>query len=320
MIGWANPWAFLLLLPVLALAWQPQLTGRLRLRLPGPNTYQSTTSLRRAIAALPGALWILGLTLCVIALARPQTSHKEVIVSSDGIDILLAIDTSGSMRAEDLTMGMRPVNRLEVAKAVMADFVRSRAHDRLGIVAFGEEAFTHVPLTLDHDSLIAVLETVEIGLAGESRTAVGSAIAVAARRLKDLDAPSKVLVLLTDGQSNAGHVGPLEAAQAAAALGIRIYTVGVGAPARRGFFGMMDGVDREELTGIAEATGGRFFMAQDAATLREVYATIDELEPSPAEVEELIEHEELFRRFLTPGLALLALSALLSTTWLRRFP
>lgn len=320
MIGWGSPWAFVLLVPVLLLPLQPRLTGVLRLTVPGPATHVAGWSLRRAVAWFPAALRVAGLVLVVLALARPRLSYERTVVTSDGLDIMLAIDTSGSMRAEDFTAGLRPVNRLQVAKAVMAEFVANRPHDRIGVVVFGEEAFTHVPLTLDHDTLQATLEAVQIGVAGEGATAVGSAIAVGSKRLKDLEAPSKILVLLTDGRSNAGRFTPQEAAQLAAALGVKVYTIGIG-QSRRTLFGMLDdGPDAATLQEVATITGARAFLASDARALQEVYATIDELEPSPAEVEEIVEHTELYRRFLVPGLVLLVLQALLSATWLRRLP
>jgi Ca-activated chloride channel family protein len=309
-----------LLVPVLLLPFQPRVTGVLRIAVPGPSAHVARTSVRRGVAWMPSALRIVGLCLVVVALARPRLSYERTVVTSEGLDIMLAVDTSGSMRAEDMTSGLRTVNRLQVAKAVMSEFVASRTHDRIGVVVFGEEAFTHVPLTLDHDTLQATLEAVQIGVAGEGATAVGSAIAVGAKRLKDLEAPSKILVLLTDGRSNAGRFTPQEAAQLATALGVKVYTIGIGG-GRRSLFGMLDdGPDAATLEEVAAITGGRAFLASDVKALQEVYATIDELEPSPAEVEEIAEHTELFRRFLVPGLAFLVLQALLSATWLRRLP
>jgi Ca-activated chloride channel family protein len=320
-ISFASPWAFVLLVPALLLPLQPRVTGVLRLAVPGPSAHAAGWTLRRALAWLPTALQVVGLALLVIALARPQLNHKSTVVTSDGLDIMLAIDTSGSMRAEDFSSGISPVNRLEVAKAVMAEFVRQRPYDRIGVVAFGSEAFTHVPLTLDHDTLLAVLGSIQIGIAGEGSTAVGTAIAVASKRLKELTAPSKIVILLTDGRSNAGRLSPLEAADLAATLGIKVYTIGVGADRRIGPFSMQaDGIDEDTLKAVSATTKARFFRAGDTRALKKVYDTIDELEPSPAEVEELVEHEELFRRFLVPGTVLLVAQLLLSATWLRRFP
>jgi len=318
----ATPWALLLLLPVLALPAQRWATGRNRLAVASLDAASTGWSVRLLLAWLPGLLQLVGLVLCVIALARPRETQRDVVVESEGLDILLAVDTSGSMQATDFQVGGRPMDRLSVAKGVMAEFVDGRPHDRIGVVVFGEEAFTQVPLTLDHDTLNDSLANVQIGVAGAQGTAIGSAIAIGAKRLKDLEAPDRVMIVLTDGRNNAGRITPMQAAQAASALGIKVYTIGVGATrgGLRSVFGMSDGLDEEGLTRIADATGGRYFRATDTASLQQIYDTIDELEPSPAEVSELVQHVERYRWFLLPGVGLLGLSLLLSTTWLRRGP
>jgi len=316
MIEWASPWAFLLLIPVLLLPLQGRLTGRNRLAVAKVDALKTRYTLRLMLAWLPRALQMAGLVLLIIALARPRLTKRQQMVESEGLDIMLAVDTSGSMEQNDLRAG----NRLEVAKKVMARFIEGRPHDRIGVVPFGEEAFTHVPLTLDHDTLLQALNNIEIGMAGARGTAVGSAIAVSAKRLKDLEAPDRIIILLTDGRNNAGRVSPLEAAQAAAALDITVYTVGIGTK-RRGFFASIgDGLDEQSLTRIAEATGGRFFLGKSSDSLEQIYATIDELEPSPAEVRDLVRHEERFRGWLWPGIALLFSQLFLGMTWLRRGP
>lgn len=313
MISWASPWALLALPLVLALPAQRWLTGANRLKVPVVARVAGGWSLRRLAAPIPRFAQVIGLLLCVLAMARPRLTERETLVESDGLDILLVVDTSGSMEAEDLVSLGRPVNRLQVAKGVMADFIRAREHDRIGVVVFGQEAFTHVPLTLDHDTLLAALEHVEIGLAGPSSTAIGSAIAVGSRRLMQLEAPSRILILLTDGQNNAGEMAPATAARLAASVGIRVYTIGVGSRSEQG-------IDETALKAIAEATGARYFRATSDRELADVYKTIDSLERSPAEVRELVRHDELFRWLLVPGLLLLAFEALLSATWLRRGP
>ncbi len=316
----ANPWALALLVPVLLLPLQRRLTGRNVLAVASVDGMERKLTLRLALAWVPGVLQVLALVLIVVALARPRVTRRDVMVESEGLDIILAVDTSGSMRADDFSMGLQPVNRLQVAKGVMGEFIEGRPHDRIGVVVFGEEAFTHVPLTLDHTTLLDIMDQVELGVAGAQGTAIGSAIAVSAKRLKDLEAPSRLVILLTDGRNNAGRIGPMEAAQAAAALGIKVYTIGVGVQ-QRSLFGMLgDGLDEEGLTRIAEVTGGRYFRATDTNSLKAIYDTIDELEPSPAEVIQLVDHEERFRVFLVPGVLLLGLQLLLSGTWLRRGP
>ncbi len=318
MIEWASPWAFWLLIPVLLLPLQGRLTGRNRLAVAKLDALQNRWTLRLLLSWTPKALRIAGLVLLVVALARPRLTRREAIVESEGLDIILAIDTSGSMRDDSMKIGIRNASRLDIAKNVVTRFIEGRPHDRIGVVPFGEEAFTHIPLTLDHETLLDALKNVELGMAGAQGTAVGSAIAVSAKRLKDLDAPEKIIILLTDGRSNAGRVSPLEAAQAAAALDIKIYTVGVGNSRRLTPFG--GGLDEKGLTQIAETTGGKFFMGRSTASLEQIYATIDELEPSPAEVRELVQHEELFHRWLWPGLVLLFGQMFLGSTWLRRGP
>jgi Ca-activated chloride channel homolog len=315
----ASPWWLLLLVPAFLLPLQAAITGRNRLAVASLDQMQRRWTLRLASAPLTTALSVAGLALVVLALARPQVTHREIVVESEGLDIMLSVDTSGSMKAEDFSRGMTPVNRLQVAKGVIAKFIEGRPHDRIGLVVFGEEAFSQVPLTLDHTTLQDMLGQVEIGVAGPQGTAIGTGLAVAARRLKDLDAKSKIVILLTDGRNNSGKVAPMEAAQAASALGIKVYTIGVGA--ERGLFGMIgDGLDEDGLTKIAEATGGRYFRATDEDSLRRIYETIDELEPSPAEVSEVVDQVELFRRFLVPGLVALGLQLVLAQTLLRRGP
>jgi len=314
---WGSHWAFWLLIPVALLPLQARWTGRNRLAVPADHAAERGVSVRVLLAWLPEALWIGGLALLVLALARPQITHRDVVVQQNGLDILLAIDTSGSMDAPDFSMGVVPVSRLEVAKGAMSEFVSARTYDRIGLVVFGADAFTFVPLTLDHDTLTRALQHVQIGMAGRSATAIGSAIAVAGRRMEQVKAPSKIVILLTDGRNNVERPDPLQAANALAALGIRVYTIGIGSGAAR--YGT-DAIDEPTLKKIAEVTGGRYFRATTSRGLEQVYDTIDELEKSPAKVKKLVKHEELFRRYLVPGAALLVLQVLLSATFLRRGP
>jgi Ca-activated chloride channel family protein len=317
-VEWGWPIAAVLAVPVLLLPAQPWLTGVNRLpvarRRPGRRT------LRSLLSEAPLIFRIAGLLLMVLALARPRVAHKEVVVESQGLDILVAIDTSGSMRQEDMPTGRGLASRLETAKAVAGQFIRGRPYDRVGVVVFGEEAFTHVPLTLDHDTLISVLDTVDIGIAGSRGTAVGTAIAVCAKRMKALEAPERIVVLLTDGRSNAGRLAPEEAAQAAKALGIRVYTIGVGGGGGALADWMGDGIDEPMMKEVAAITGAQYFRASSMRGLQAVYSRIDELEKSPAKVKEFVDYEELYDRFLVPGMVLLGLSTVLGATWLRRAP
>lgn len=322
---WASPWAWILLIPVVLLPFQRRITGTNRLAVPSRVGFEGRFTLRRIAAGLPSLLLYLSLGLMVLALARPQIVERRVIRTGEGLDILLAIDTSCSMEATDMSTSARAVSRLEVAKGVVSAFVEGRPHDRIGVVVFGEEAFTHVPLTLDHDTLNSVLNQVQLGVAGAQATAIGSAIAVGARRLGQIENPSRVLVLLTDGQNNAGKLAPLDAANAASALGIRIYTVGIGSssPRGRGLFGMLrgaDGLDEDTLKEIAEKTGGEYFRATSARSLKSIFETIDTLEKSEAEISERSRPQEWYRWALVPSVVGLFLHLLFATSWLRRWP
>ena len=195
----------------------------------------------------------------------------------------------------------------------------------MGLVVFGEEAFTQVPLTLDHDALVDFLRQVEIGMAGARQTAIGDAIAVGGKRLKELEAESRVMILLTDGRSNAGTVEPLEAAEAAKSLGIRIYTIGVGSKDGGGFMGLLSGgrrgeLDEATLRAIAKKTGAQYFRAANAEALQEVYRTIDLLEKTTAESREFVHREEIFHPWVWGGLFMMLLHLLLGETVLRRLP
>lgn len=314
--------AMLWLLPVaLVLPW---LARRPRLAWSALSLSVARPTLRTAVAGLPTLLQSLGLALLVVALSRPQHVDRQRVVEREGIDILLVLDTSGSMEATDYSIGGRPASRLAAAKEVIADFVEGRPDDRIGLVVFGETAFTQVPLTTDHRAMGHFLRLVDLGMAGQRATAIGDAIAVASKRMKELDAPSKVVILLTDGQSNAGQIGPLDAAQAAHALGIKVYTIGMGAAGgRRGLFGLMGGrsdLDEDTLKEIARVTDAQYFRADDTKTLAQVYETIDSLETSTAEVEEFVHRDERYHGVLAVGLALILLQQLLAQTWLRRLP
>jgi len=322
-IEWANPWWLLALLPAVALPW---LGGGLRLAWPSVSTLQGGRSLRLLLAPAPRVLGSLGLCLLVLAMARPQLVDRERVVESQGIDIMLVLDTSGSMEAEDYTLNGRGVSRLRIAKEVIADFIDGRPDDRVGLVVFGEEAFTQVPLTLDHASLDGILAQVQLGVAGRRATAIGDAMAVAGKRLKDLEVPTKVMILLTDGSNNAGTISPQEAALALKALGVKVYTVGIGSVGGGGggLRGLLGGrgsdLDENTLKAIAVTTDGQYFRADSTQALREVYATIDKLEKSTAEAKEYVHTDERYHGWIIAGLGALLLHLLLGETWLRRLP
>lgn len=321
---WGSPLWLLALVPIVLLPLQPLVTGSTVLAVPSLEAGPRGLSLRVLLSWLPRGLMVLSLGLMAVALARPQVTFREITRKSEGLDILLAIDTSCSMEATDLATSFRQVSRLEVAKGVVSQFIDGRPNDRIGVVVFGEEAFTHVPLTLDHATLLGVLRHIELGIAGPRGTAIGQAIAVGAKRLDQIENPSRIMVVLTDGQNNAGRITPFDASELAAALGIRIYTIGVGSTRARGFGGLFgaggDGLDEATLKGIADRTGGAYFRATTASALQDVYTTIDEFETSPAEVEELVDVQDWYQLALVPGVLALLLQLLLSWTWLRRWP
>jgi len=278
---------------------------------------------------LPLILRVAALSLLFIGLARPQLANLRTEVTSEGVDIILSIDTSGSMQALDFKIGGEEVDRLVVVKKVVDDFIKHRVSDRIGMVIFGEFAYTQAPLTLDYDVLRSFLEQVEIGAAGDA-TAIGDGLALSVKRLKDLPSKSKIVILLTDGRNNAGRITPEKAAELAQTYGIKVYTIGVGTRGpvpfpEQTFFGMRQilvqlDIDEETLQKIAEKTGGQYFRATDTEGLKKIYETIDKLEKSEAKVKHFQEYRELFRFFVIPALFLLLLELLLKETVLRRFP
>ncbi len=266
----------------------------------------------------------------VLALARPQTPLEETEIHTEGIDIVLAIDSSGSMLAEDFKIGGQRKNRLEAVKGVVEDFIRMRKSDRIGMVAFAARAYTVCPLTLDYDWLIENLKRVKIGVI-EDGTAIGSAISSSLNRLKDTEAKSKIIILLTDGINNTGAISPLTAAEAAKALGIKIYTIGAGSKGRAPY-PMQDvwgnivyqnveiEIDEDTLKEIAGVTGGLYFRATDTESLKDIYKEIDSLEKTPVEEKGFQEYKELFSNFLILGLLFLSVEVILSNTLLRKIP
>lgn len=321
-IEWASPLWFLAL-PLAVLV--PWLAGRPAVAFSALSLLEVRRTVRLSLAWLPSLLSSIGLALLVVALARPQLIDRERVIETDGLDIFVVLDTSGSMEIEDYTFRGSRASRLYVAREVIADFVEGRPDDRVGLVVFGEEALAAMPLTLDHSGMAAYVQQIPIGMAGRRATVVGDAIAIASQRLAELEAASRVMILVTDGRSNSGQIAPLEAAAAAAALGIRIYTIGIGAAGEQaGLMGMFSNrgseLDEETLAAIAEQTGGRYFRAESTRALRKVYQTIDALEKTPAESVVYVHTEERFAPWLLSGMVLLLLSVLLSETWLRRLP
>jgi Ca-activated chloride channel homolog len=280
--------------------------------------------LRRAI---PWLKW-LALVLMVVALARPQWGVRQNTILSEGINIVLAIDLSESMAALDFKKDGKVVNRLEAVKAVVADFIKGRSADqsgdRIGMVVFGTNAYTQLPLTRDYASLIRVLDRLTIGAAGKS-TAIGDALGISVKRLADIKSAANLIILLTDGRSNSGSLTPEAAAQAAQSRGIKVYTIGVGGKGKAPFlvksplFGeryvyQRVDIDEEALRQIAEATAGLYFRAEDTESLEKIYATIDKMEKTEVEVKTYDQFNDLYTYALLPALALLILWTLLVNT------
>ena len=325
-----NPWLLLFLLALPLLALQVRRDYQATVHFPSLATLKALRPSKVDLyAGLPYIIRFLAMTLLVIALARPQEGHKSTEILSVGVDIMLALDTSGSMRALDFIEEEKRITRLSVVKGVVSEFIENRPTDRIGMVVFGEQTYTQCPLTLDQGILQSFLSKLEIGMAGDS-TAIGSAIGIAVKRLKDLDSASKVIILLTDGRNNAGTLAPLQAAQTAKTFGIKIHTIGVGTQGKAPFlvnsiFGQryvyqeVD-IDETTLTEISKITGGQYFRATDLESLKNIYKQIDEMEKSEVKVIDHSEYKELFHYFLVPGLMFLLLEVGLSNSLLRRIP
>ncbi|MCB1057518.1 MAG: VWA domain-containing protein [Acidobacteria bacterium] len=278
------------------------------------------------------ALRLLTVALLLIAAIRPQTGRKQTQVSTEGIDIMLVVDTSGSMQALDLDSERqisRRRNRLAVAQAVVEDFITKRPNDQIGLVVFGAEAFTQCPLTLDHGIVSTFLDRLQIGMAGDA-TAIGSAIGTAVKRLRDSSAKSKVIILLTDGRSNAGALSPHKAAEIAKTFGVKVYTIGAGTRGKApfivdSFFGKQVvyedvEIDEGSLRDIAEVTGGAYFRAEDEQGLEAIYDKIDQLEKTEITTDTYMEYNERFRWLVFPALGLLLFEVLLLGTRFRKLP
>ena len=328
----AHPWVLLLLLLVPPIAF-------LRGRFGGTAgvTFSSTASLlrlgmrrRSRAGAFLAALSYLALASFIVALARPQLGSEITRVQASGVDIMLLLDVSRSMLSEDFSIGSSRASRIEVVKKVTEQFIRKRPNDRIGIIAFAGRPYLVSPLTLDHDWLIENLDRTRIGLV-EDGTAIGSAIAAAANRLKDKEAKTKLIVLLTDGDNNAGKVMPLTAAEAAKALGIRIYTIGAGTVGEAPFpftdpFGrtvyknVQVDFKEDTIRDIAKIANGIAYRATDTKSLEKIFGEIDKLEKSKVEVEKIAQYRDLFPWFLVAGLVCLGAEILLSQTLWRRLP
>jgi Ca-activated chloride channel family protein len=272
-------------------------------------------------------LRLIFISLLIIAFARPQSGSKMRETSTEGVDIILALDVSSSMLAEDF----KPKNRLEAAKMVAQEFVNGRQNDRLGLVIFAGESFTQCPLTLDYGVLQTMLEEIKVADKDWDGTAIGMGVVNAVNRLRESKAKSKVIILLTDGVNNRGEVDPVTASNIAAALGIKIYTIGAGSQGTamypvddpllgKRFVPMQVEIDEEVLKRIAANTKARYFRATDTKKLSEIYAEIGELEKTKIEVKEFTQYEEYFHVFLLSGLLFFLLEIVLTSTVFRKLP
>jgi Ca-activated chloride channel family protein len=327
--AFADPWVLGLLAVLPLLWWYYRRTSAERypnLRLPSLHGLDATAGWRARLRGTLPYLRLLALAALIIALARPQLQLQEEEIKAEGIDIVLAIDLSSSMLAQDFEP-----NRLAVSKQVAQNFVDNRPYDRIGIVVFAGEAFTQSPLTTDKDVIKQFLANLEAGNLQDG-TAIGSGLSTAVNRLKDSEAESKVIILLTDGVNNFGYHSPETAAQLAETFGIRVYTIGVGSTgealtpvSRRSdgqyIFGFAKvEIDEALLRSIAELTQGRYFRATSAEELQQIYGYIDELETTEIETTVIKRESEEFHPFLLFGLVLLVAEMLLRYTVLRAIP
>jgi Ca-activated chloride channel homolog len=326
-ISFAQPW-FLLGLAVLPLLviWQIFKGGSRESAIPVSDlSAQNLSSFKTSFRHLPFALRLLSLACIIVAIARPQTKNDLQQAEGEGVDIVLCIDISGSMTAQDF----KP-NRLEAAKNVATDFVNKRNTDRIGVVIFSGESFTQCPLTTDHAVLLNAIENIRTGLL-EDGTAIGSGLSTSVDRIRSSKAKSKVIILLTDGENNGGLIDPQTAKEIAKRFAIKVYTIGVGtdgyakqpvqlATGQIIYQDQKVTIDEKLLTEIANETGGKYFRAKDNASLAKIYDDIDGLEKSKVEISTLTRYTEKFFPFVMAALALLFLEVLLRFTLFKKFP
>ncbi len=309
-INFAHPWVLLLLLLLPLWSWWRRRGKQRQEAIPFPLTGMLGLGPRPRLAWTRVLPWLRMVAVAgfIVAVAQPRSGARSTRVTSEGIDIALAVDISSSMLAEDF----QPLNRMEVEKEKLKRFVLGRKSDRVGLIAFSGEALTQVPLTTDYPVLLAAIDNLQVGQL-EDGTAIGTGIATAANRLRTAPGRSRVLVLMTDGENNRGAIDPRTAAQAAGAFGIRIYTIGVGSegmaavPVGRSLFGLRYEnrpvkIDEALLTEIATSTGGRYFRARDADALQRIYEQIDALERSVVEQRAFVRYTEQYRWPLAIGL------------------
>jgi Ca-activated chloride channel homolog len=322
---------WLLVLPLLLLLWKGRRGRPAAVRLPSTaDAIGSGAHPRSGVGGLSLLPVLLALTLLIIALARPRLGRGSTDIESSGIDILLTVDVSGSMEAMDFTLRGQPANRLEVVKDVLAKFVSQRANDKIGLVAFAGRPYLVSPLTQDRAWMEQRIAGLKMGQV-EDGTAIGSALVSAVSHIKDSKAKSRIIILLTDGVNNKGVANPETSAEAAKALGIKVYTIGAGTngeapmPVRDPFGGVRYQrgkveIDEPMLTKVAELTGGKMFRATDTNSLEKIYEAINKLETTTRKLKKYEQYEELYLYALLPGLAIFLTGRLLEQTLWRRLP
>ena len=329
----AHPYFLLLLLLLPLAAW---LKGR---RGSPPAFVYSSVKLvaglsgakrSRAGAVLAALRW-LALAVLIVGFAQPRLTQSTTEVKASGVDIVVALDMSGSMISEDFVVNNQRVSRFDMARSVLNGFIDKRPNDRIGLVLFATKAYVATPLTLDHDFLHENLDRLQIGTINDNATAIGDGLATAVNQLRNLKAKSKIVILMTDGQNNSGNLAPQVAAEAAAAMGVKVYTVGIGmhgqAPmptqdmfGRKVYRWVPVDIDENTLRQIAEKTGGKYYRADNAEKFRQIYAEIDKLEKTEATINKYTQFTELFPWFVWGGLGLLLVELALGQTVLRRLP
>jgi Ca-activated chloride channel family protein len=323
-MSFAHPYLLLLLLLLPLAAWLKGRRGSTPAFLySSVKLVEGLTKARRSHAgAFLAALRWLILAVFIVALAQPRSSKSTTEVKASGIDIVCALDLSGSMNTPDYIVKGHQVNRINMARPVLKQFIEGRPNDRIGLVVFAAEAFIAAPMTLDHGYLLETVDRIGIGTINSDATAIGDGITTALNRLRELKSKSRIIVLMTDGANNSGKIDPFTATHAAQALGVKIYTIGLGNREIVQQMGLPPGYlpDEDTLRQISEMTGGRYYRADNSEKFQKIYAEIDKLEKTEAVINKYTEYKELFRWFVAGGLALLLIELVLGQTVFRRLP
>ncbi|MCP4722583.1 MAG: VWA domain-containing protein [Desulfobacteraceae bacterium] len=331
MFRFATPWCLLLLIP----AWY-FLIHTLKKEKADTIRVSSLDRLAKVpvtlgvrISYFMPLLKVLAVSCMILALARPQSGEQKINVMTEGVNIILALDLSESMKALDFKRDNKIITRLDAVKGVVSEFIMERQGDRIGMVVFGSHAFTQLPLTRDYNTISFMLERLKIGAAGP-RTAIGDAIGISLKRLEDVESASNIIILLTDGKSNSGQLSWQDAIEIAAQRKVKIHTIGVGTTGEAPF--LVDGLfgqryvyqrvdmDWEALKTIAKKTSGSFFQAGDLESLEKIYTMINALEKTKVEVEKWVEYKELYQKFLVAGLIMFLAYLVLTHTRFMRIP